>query len=85
MPHHLGHKKHVKPTQKPLASRALCWWAGPGSAVPGVTRWRAAEGKEELPAVPMPLTVSPPAAGFHQVPVTLAAGAVESGAFGPSL
>lgn len=35
--------------------------------------------------MPMPLTVSPPAAGFHQVLVTLAAGAVESGAFGPSL
>lgn len=41
--------------------------------------------KEECLAVPMPLTMSPPAAGLGQVLVALAAGAVESGAFGPSL
>lgn len=35
--------------------------------------------------MPMPLTVSLPAAGFDQVLVTLAARAMESGAFGPSL
>lgn len=33
----------------------------------------------------MPLTVSPPAAGLDQAPVALAANAVESGTFGPSL
>lgn len=60
-------------------------WSGPDTRPSHPKCGGGEDRKEELLAVPTPLTMSPPAAGLHQMLGTLAAGTVESGAFGPSL
>lgn len=60
-------------------------WSGPDTHPSHPKCGGGEDRKEELLAVPMPLTMSLSAAGLHQMLVTLAAGTVESGAFGPSL